>query len=188
MPTVLDPIKNQSLIYLKNNSSTKGFHIETIGQFLTYLKDSILSLFNSDHKYALLGNKLVAEFNLEHIEMDLKTFLNNENLNTPDNKDQEGAISYSFQYLQTQANIQPNFYDIYYSGNIEPNEMITQLINYSNKLQQQEKLTQNENKDKQKIKSILQQVMDSLNKTPDKDNPKMNTLIDKLTKVTNKLN
>lgn len=138
MATPLTPIKNPALEYLKSHSSTKDFHIQTIGQFFTYLKDSILSLFNSDHKFTHLGNKSISEFNLEHIKTDLVAFLKNPSLNNQQNKDKEGFLVYQFQYLSTQAGILPNFYDIYHSGSIDPNELISQLINYGNKLKKGE--------------------------------------------------
>ncbi|SUC24201.1 Uncharacterised protein [Proteus vulgaris] len=134
MTTPLSPIKSPALEYLKSHPSTQDFHIQTIGQFFTYLKDSLLSLFNSDHKFTYLGNKSIPEFNLEHIKEDLVTFLQNPYLNNQQYKDKERFLTYQFQYLPTQAGILPNFYDTYHSGSLEPNELISQLINYGNKL------------------------------------------------------
>lgn len=169
MPTPLTPMTNPALKYLKMHSSTKDFHIQTASQFFTYLKESILSLFNSDHKFTYLGNKSVAEFNLKHINIDLHTFLINPNLNNPANKDKADALQYSFSYLQNQSSTTPNLYDVYRSGNIEPNELISQLINYGNKLHQ-EKLTIEETQYSQSVIEILKEVNKCLEKLPNTEN------------------
>lgn len=165
MTTPLNPIKNPALEYLKSHPSTQDFHIQTIGQFFTYLKDSILSLFNSDHKFTYLGNKSVAEFNLEHIKKDLGTFLTNPYLNKPT----VDALKYSFNYLQNQSYITPNLYDVYHSGSLEPNDLISQLINYSNKLHQQ-KLSTTEAQHAQLVMKILEEVNSHLKQLPNTEN------------------
>lgn len=157
MPTPLNIVNNKALQYLKNHPSTESYHIKTIGQFLTYLKDSILSLFNTNHKFTYLGNKSIPEFNLEHIKEDLVVFLQNPCLNNQKNKDKEGFLTYQFQYLPTQAGILPNFYDTYHSGSLEPNELISQLINYGNKLIKEE-LNDKKQWDKNYIKDILSNI------------------------------
>lgn len=165
MTTPLSPIKNPALEYLKSHPSTQDFHIQTIGQFFTYLKDSILSLFNSDHKFTYLGNKSVAEFNLEHIKKDLGTFLTNPYLNKPT----VDALKYSFNYLQNQSYITPNLHDIYRSGSLEPNDLISQLINYNNKLHQQ-KLSTTEAQHAQLVMKILGEVNSHLKRLPNTEN------------------
>lgn len=182
MPIPLTPVTNTALEYLKNHPSTKDFHIQTIGQFFTYLKDSILSLFNSDHKFAYLGNKSVAEFNLEHINIDLHTFLINPCLNNPANKDKADALQYSFNYLQNQSSTTPNLYDVYRSGNIEPNELISQLINYGNKLHQR-KLTVEETQHSQSAIKILKDVKAYLIQLPALS-PDEQNLIVKISRIT----
>lgn len=184
MPIPLTPMTNTALEYLKNHPSTKDFHIQTIGQFFTYLKDSILSLFNSDHKFAYLGNKSVAEFNLKHINIDLHTFLINPCLNNPANKDKADALQYSFNYLQNQSSTTPNLYDVYRSGNIEPNELISQLINYGNKLHQR-KLTVEETQYSQSVIEILKEVNKCLEKLS-KPSPQTQSLITRISEITNK--
>lgn len=176
MPISLTPVTNTALEYLKNHPSTKDFHIQTIGQFFTYLKDSILSLFNSDHKFAYLGNKSIAEFNLEHINIDLHTFLINPCMNNPANKDKADALQYSFNYLQNQSSTTPNLYDVYRSGNIEPNELISQLINYCDKLQQQ-KLTIEETRYSQSVKQILNDVKAYLTQLPASSQNEQNLIV-----------
>lgn len=139
MPTPLNIVNNKGRQYLKNHPSTENYHIKTVGQFFTYLKDSILLLFNTNHKFTHLGNKSIPEFNLKHIKEDLATFLKNPYLNKSQYKDKEGFLVYELQYLPTHAGILPNFYDIYRSGSLEPNELISQLINYyGNKLMKEE--------------------------------------------------
>lgn len=165
MTTPLNSIKNPALEYLKSHPSTQDFHIQTIGQFFTYLKDSILSLFNSDHKFTYLGNKSVAEFNLEHIKKDLDTFLTNPYLNKPT----VDALKYSFHYLQNQSYITPNLHDVYRSGSLEPNDLISQLINYSNKLQLQ-KLSTTETKHAQWVMKILEEINSHLKQLPNTEN------------------
>ncbi|MEQ5393308.1 hypothetical protein ABN236_14625 [Proteus sp. fly-1013] len=165
MATPLNPIKNPALEYLKSYPSTQYFHIQTIGQFFTYLKDSILSLFNSEHKFTYLGNKSVAEFNLEHIKKDLDTFLTNPYLNKPT----VDALKYSFNYLQNQSYITPNLHDVYRSGSLEPNDLISQLINYSNKLYQQ-KLSTTEAQHAQLVMKILEEVNSHLKQLPKTEN------------------
>lgn len=182
MTTPLILIKNPALEYLKNHSSTKNFHVQTIGQFFTYLKDSIFSLFNSDHKFTYLGNKSVAEFNLEHINIDLHTFLKNPCLNNPANKDKANALQYSFNYLQNQSSTTPNLYDIYRSGNIDPNELISQLINYGNKLHQR-KLTVEETQHSQSVIKILKDVKAYLIQLPALS-PDEQNLIVKISRIT----
>lgn len=184
MATPLIPIKNPALEYLKSHSSTKDFHIQTIGQFFTYLKDSILSLFNSDHKFTHLGSKSISEFNLEHIKTDLVAFLQNPSLNNPANKDKADALQYSFNYLQNQSSTTPNLYDVYRSGNIEPNELISQLINYGNKLHQR-KLAIEETQYSQSVIEILKEVNKCLEKLP-KPSPHTQSLITRISKITNK--
>lgn len=157
MTIPLSPIKNPALEYLKSHPSTQDFHIQTIGQFFTYLKDSILSLFNSDHKFTYLENKSVAEFNLEHIKKDLNTFLTNPFLNKSEHKDHKDAIQYPFSYLLNQSYITPNLHDVYRSGNLEPNDLISRLINYGNKFQLQ-KLSTTEAKHAQLVMEILKEV------------------------------
>ncbi|MDR9743066.1 hypothetical protein [Proteus terrae] len=166
MTTPLSPIKNPALEYLKSHPSTQDFHIQTVGQFFTYLKDSILSLFNSDHKFTYLGNKSVAEFNLEHIEKDLGTFLTNPYLISKPTVD---ALKYSFNYLQNQSYITLNLHDIYRSGSLEPNDLISQLINYSNKLHQQ-KLSTTEAQHAQLVMKILGEVNSHLKQLPNTEN------------------
>lgn len=156
---------NPALEYLKSYPSTQDFHIQTIGQFFTYLKDSILSLFNSEHKFTYLGNKSVAEFNLEHIRKDLDTFLTNPYLNKPT----VDALKYSFNYLQNQSYITPNLHDVYRSGSLEPNDLISQLINYSNKLHQQ-KLNTTEAQHAQLVMKILKEVNSHLKQLPNTEN------------------
>lgn len=156
---------NPALEYLKSYPSTQDFHIQTIGQFFTYLKDSILSLFNSEHKFTYLGNKSVAEFNLEHIRKDLDTFLTNPYLNKPT----VNALKYSFNYLQNQSYITPNLHDVYRSGSLEPNDLISQLINYSNKLHQQ-KLNTTEAQHAQLVMKILKEVNSHLKQLPNTEN------------------
>ncbi|MBG2711865.1 hypothetical protein I4558_15705 [Proteus mirabilis] len=182
MTTPLILIKNPALEYLKNHSSTKDFHIQTIGQFFTYLKDSILSLFNSDHKFTYLENKSVAEFNLEHIKIDLHIFLINPDLNNPANKDKADALQYSFNYLQNQPYITPNLYDVYRSGSLEPNELISQLINYGNKLYQR-KLTIEETQYSQSVIKILKDVKAYLIQLPALS-PDEQNLIVKISRIT----
>lgn len=157
MPTPLNIVNNKALKYLKSHPSTENYHIKTIGQFLTYLKDSILSLFNTNHKFTYLGNKSIPEFNLEHIQKDLVTFLQNPYLNNQTKKDKEGFLTYQFQYLPTQAGILPNFYNTYRSGSLEPNELISQLINYGNKLINEE-LKNKQPWSKSSIKNILEDI------------------------------
>ncbi|MBG3129106.1 hypothetical protein I4674_04780 [Proteus mirabilis] len=178
MATPLIPIKNPALEYLKSHPSTKDFHIQTIGQLFTYLKDSILSLFNSDHKFTYLGNKSVAEFNLEHIKKDLCTFLANLCLN----KTTIDALQYSLNYLQDQSYITPNLYDVYRSGNIEPNELISQLINYGNR-SQQGKLTIEETRYSQSVIKILNDVKAYLTQLP-APSPNEQNLIVKISQIT----
>ncbi|MEQ5207227.1 hypothetical protein [Proteus sp. fly-1067] len=174
MTTPLIPIKNPALEYLKSHPSTQDFHIQTIGQFFTYLKDSLLSLFNSDHKFTYLGNKSVADFNLEYIKKDLNNFLDNPNLNCSEQKDKADYLTYTFEYLPIQAHILPNFYDVYRSGKIEPNALITQLINYANKLKlDKENLNTKELQQYQLIKEILAEVQPYLDvKQPQSDSLK----------------
>ncbi|HBC6051727.1 hypothetical protein [Proteus mirabilis] len=160
---MLTPTKNSALEYLKSHPSTKEFHIETIGQFFTYLKDSILSLFNSDHKFSYLGNMSVADFNLMYIRRDLHTFLTNPFLNKSEHKDKVGALQYSFDYLQNQAHITPNLYNVYRSGNFEPNELISQLINYGNKLIKNNLSTEEAQHGKYVIET-LKEVLNNLEK------------------------
>ncbi|WP_193015851.1 hypothetical protein [Proteus sp. FME41] len=176
MTTSVIPIKNPALEYLKNHPSTKDFHIQTIGQFFTYLKDSLLSLFNSDHKFTYLGNKSVAEFNLEHIKKDLGTFLVNPHLN----KHTVDALQYSFYYLQNQSYITPNLHDVYRSGNIEPNELISQLINYANKLKR-EKLNSQEMIYSQSVIEILEETNNHLKQLSNTQN-----MISKISDIINK--
>lgn len=184
MATPLIPIKNPALEYLKSHSSTKDFHIQTIGQFFTYLKDSILSLFNSDHKFTHLGSKSISEFNLEHIKTDLVVFLQNPSLNNQKDKDKKGFLAYQFQYLPTQAGILPNFYDTYHSGNLEPNELISQLINYGNKLIKEE-LNDKEQQNKSSIKKILEEINTEIqNKTSHSTIELRNKLPDVINKLT----
>ena len=165
MATPLNPIKNPALEYLKSYPSTQDFHIQTIGQFFTYLKDSILSLFNSEHKFTYLGNKSVAEFNLEHIKKDLDTFLTNPYLNKPT----VDVLKYSFNYLQNQSYITPNLHDVYRSGSLEPNDLISRLINYSNKLHPQ-KLSTTEAQHAQLVMKILEEINSHLKQLPNTGN------------------
>lgn len=184
MTTPLFLIKNPALEYLKNHSSTQDFHVQTIGQFFTYLKDSILSLFNSDHKFTYLGNKSVAEFNLEHIKTDLHTFLVNPDLNNSANKDNADALQYPIDYLQNKLSITPNLYNVYRSGSLEPNELISQLINYGNKLHQR-KLTTEETRYSQSVIKILEDVKECL--TPlSASSPHIQNLITKISQSLNK--
>lgn len=181
MPTVLTPLKSPALEYLKKHSSTEELHIQTVGQFFIYLKDSILSLFNTDHKFAYLGNKSIAEFNLEHIQKDLDKFLKNPSLNNLASESKKEYIEYTFKYLSTQAGIFPNFYDIYHSGSIDPNELISQLINYGSKLKEEE-LNDREQKHKDIIRKILIDVRTYLIKNNISDSA---TLIAKISSITN---
>lgn len=181
MPRDLNPIKNSALEYLKKYSSTEELHIKTVGQFFIYLKDSILSLFNTDHKFAYLGNKSIAEFNLEHIQKDLDKFLKNPSLNNFQNKNKKEYLEYTFQYLSTQAGILPNFYDIYHSGSIDPNELISQLINYGKKLTKEE-LNDREQKHKDIIEKILSDIKTYLLQKNISDTV---TLIEKISSITN---
>lgn len=169
MTPSLIPIKNPALEYLKSHSSTKDCHIQTLEQFFTYLKDSILSLFNSDHKFAYLGNKSIADFNLEHIKTDLIHFLENKNLNNLGNKDKEGALNYSFKYSSIEAGILPNLYHVYRSGSIEPNDLISQLINYHNKFHQQKLSTAEQQHAPLAIK-ILEEINHHLTQLPNTEN------------------
>ncbi|MBG3081009.1 hypothetical protein I4632_12445 [Proteus mirabilis] len=173
MPTPLKLDKSPSLEYLRNHSST-NIQIKTVKQFFSYLKYYILSSFNSDHQFAYLGNKSVADFNLEHIKKDLNTFLKNPNLNCSEQKDKADYLTYTFEYLPIQAHILPNFYDLYHSGKIEPNALITQLINYANKLKlDKENLNTKELQQYQLIKEILAEVQPYLDvKQPQSDSLK----------------
>ncbi|AYY82284.1 hypothetical protein I5F07_10690 [Proteus vulgaris] len=180
MPTSFNIVNNKALQFLKTHPSTANYHIKTLGQFFTYLKDSILSLFNTNHKFAYLGNKSVAEFNLEHMQKDLNTFLANPHLNQPQNKDKSDALQYSFDYLQNQIRITPNFYDIYRSGSLEPNELISQLINYNNKLKNKD-LNNTEKQYFQTTINILEEVRNQLDKFPNSQN-----LINKISYLINK--
>lgn len=182
MTTTFNLIKNPALEYLKKHASTQDFHIQTIGQFFTYLKDSILSLFNSDHKFTHLGNKSIAEFNLEHIQQDLDKFLKNPSLNNSEDKNKKGYLNYTFQYLSTKVGILPNFYDIYRSGRIEPNELISQLINYGNKLKNGE-LNDREQSHKNIIETMLGNIKANLLKS---SNSSTQELVNKISLITNK--
>lgn len=157
MLTNLNINRNQATEYMKINSSTRDFSIKTIGQFFTYLKDNICSIFNTEHKFACLKNKSIPEFNLKHIENDLTHFLTNPNLNNPGKKDQKDYINYSFDYINQLSGILPNLNNIYSSGCLEPNELITQLYNFMHKAQQNT-LNESELKYKNKITDILKGV------------------------------
>lgn len=104
----------------------------------------------------------------------------NPHLNQPQNKDKSDALQYSFDYLQNQIRITPNFYDIYRSGSLEPNELISQLINYNNKLKNKD-LNNTEKQYFQTTINILEEVRNQLDKFPNSQN-----LINKISYLINK--
>ncbi|MCO7050201.1 hypothetical protein NAG84_10130, partial [Proteus terrae] len=78
-------------------------------------------------------------------------------------------LKYSFNYLQNQSYITPNLHDIYRSESLEPNDLISQLINYSNKLHQQ-KLSTTEAQHAQLVMKILGEVNSHLKQLPNTEN------------------
>ncbi|OAT51037.1 hypothetical protein M997_0102 [Proteus hauseri ATCC 700826] len=121
-----------SLRFLKTHSSTSQYEITSLRKFFIRIKDEFLALFNSNHKFTSLENKTVAEFNLTMMVKDVVTFIKNTDLNDNSKKDNANYVNYAFAYLLTQSKIQVNLYNIYHSGDSEPNELLTQLINYIN--------------------------------------------------------
>lgn len=177
MSTYVISSKNAGLDYLRKHASTNFLNNDrTIREKLTYLKDCIISIFNINHKFARLGNKSIAEFNFEHMQEDISKFINNPALNNDHLKDQEDFVKYKFEYNQN--SILPNINDIYRSGRIEPNEMITQSINYLNKFKLN-KLSNDEKQYYSSVKGILQIIIDK------KDIIKNEDLIKKIEDVSN---
>lgn len=121
-----------SLRFLKTHSSTSQYEITSLRKFFIRIKDEFLALFNSNHKFTSLENKTVAEFNLTMMVKDVVTFIKNTGLNNSSKKDNANYVNYAFEYLPIQSKIQVNLYNIYHSGDSEPNELLTQLINYIN--------------------------------------------------------
>ncbi|OEJ08951.1 hypothetical protein BHE89_09970 [Shigella sp. FC1967] len=108
MTTTFNLIKKSCTRILKKSTHLlKTFTYKLLGNFFTYLKDSILSLFNSDHKFTHLGNKSIAEFNLEHIQQDLNEFLKNPSLNNSEDKNKKEYLNYTFQYSSKTSGYSP---------------------------------------------------------------------------------
>ncbi|MCK9780394.1 hypothetical protein, partial [Proteus columbae] len=78
--------------------------------------------------------------------------------------------------------ILPNFYDIYRSGRIEPNELISQLINYGNKLKNGE-LNDREQSHKNIIETMLGNIKANLLKS---SNSLTKDLVNKISLISNK--
>ena len=119
-----------SLRFLTTHSSTSQYAVTSFSQFFIRIKDEFLALFNTEHKFASLKNRTVAEFNLTMMIKDIVTFIKNTDLNNSSKKDSSNYVNYAFEYLSTQSKVKVNLYNIYHSGDLEPNELITQLINY----------------------------------------------------------